>query len=49
MLGFGVEDQEGVFHDFVLETVDLDDCELLLGLRGILNAESWVVDDEFGW
>ena len=45
---FVVEDQHRVLENFVLEAVDLDNCELLIRFRWILDAQSRVVNYKFG-
>ena len=48
MLFFVVQHEDGVFHDFVLEPVDLDDGKLFLGVGRVLDAQGRVVDYELG-
>jgi hypothetical protein len=42
---FGVQDEDGVLKHLVLETVDLNDRELFVFLRRVLDAQRFVVDD----
>jgi hypothetical protein len=41
----GIEHQDGVFHNFVLEAIDLNDCELIVLFGRVLNTQGRIVDD----
>ncbi len=53
MVWFGVEDEERVFEDFVLESINLYNSEYFFGFGRILNAQRLVMDYKFfdivGW
>lgn len=48
MVFLGVQHDDRVFHNTVLEVIDLHHCELLLWLGRVLDAESWVVHHQLG-
>ena len=48
MLFFVVEHQDGIFHDFVLKSIDLDHSEVLLRMWRKLDTQSRIMHHEFG-